>query len=146
MSGLHEIHVRGFKSIRDQKLQFNPLNVIIGANGAGKSNLVEVFRLLRRVAGRQLQTYTGESGGANAILYFGRKVTEKLELRVEFRSGAGANIYAFELKPTSEDRFIFEQEQTFFHDTTHYPEPYNDESWSGHSEARVSESTRKIAG
>src|SRR5213594_2650307 len=54
--------------------------------------------------------------------------------------------YAFELKPTSEDRFIFEQEQTFFHDTTHFPEPYNDESWSGHSEARVSESTSKIAG
>jgi predicted ATPase len=146
MTMLHEIHVQGFKSIRDQTLRFNPLNVIIGANGAGKSNLVEVFRLLRKVASRQLQTYTGESGGANAILHFGRKVTEMLALRMEFSSGANANIYGFELRPTTEDRFIFFEEQTFFHDLAEHPEkPYADQRWSGHAEAEIAESQRGVA-
>lgn len=71
MSKLQTLHVRGFKSIRDQKLELDALNVFISGNGAGKSNLVGVFHLLNRVANQQLQIYTGEAGGANAILHFG---------------------------------------------------------------------------
>lgn len=59
---LREIHIQGFKSIRDQKLLFGPLNVFIGGNGSGKSNLVGVFHFLNRIANQQLQTYTGEAG------------------------------------------------------------------------------------
>ena len=36
LTTLHEIRVQGFKSIREQTAQFAPLNVIVGANGAGK--------------------------------------------------------------------------------------------------------------
>ncbi|PYQ60806.1 MAG: hypothetical protein DMF53_16315, partial [Acidobacteria bacterium] len=46
MHRLDRIRVAGFKSIRDQTLKLHPLNVLIGANGAGKSNFIEVFRLL----------------------------------------------------------------------------------------------------
>lgn len=142
---LHEIHIQGFKSIRDQKLLFGPLNVFIGGNGSGKSNLVGVFHFLNRIANQQLQTYTGEAGGANALLHFGRKRTEKLHLRVDFRAGANANIYEFILKPTEEDRFIFDREETFYWATANYPKPYDDEIWSGHVEAHVSESKKRVA-
>ena len=108
---LHQLHIKGFKSIRDQKLVFNPLNVFIGSNGSGKSNLVGAFHLLNRVSNQQLQVYTGESGGANTILHFGRKHTEKLYFEIEFRLGTKANFYEFELKPTDEDRFIFLMKQ-----------------------------------
>lgn len=145
MGKLHKIHIRGFKSIRDQELEFGPLNVFIGGNGAGKSNLVGVFNFLHQVSEQRLQTYTGEAGGANAILHFGRKQTEKLSLEIEFRLGTNANIYAFELIPTAEDRFLFEREITYYRDTAKYPSPYSDDIWSGHTEARVSESKRRIA-
>jgi predicted ATPase len=45
---LDRLTIEGFKSIRDLRdFELRPLNVLIGANGAGKSNLVEFFRLLR---------------------------------------------------------------------------------------------------
>ena len=46
---LHSIRIQGFKSISDQTLEFNPLNVFIGGNGAGKSNLIGVFNFLNRI-------------------------------------------------------------------------------------------------
>lgn len=112
---LHEIHIQGFKSIQDQKLLFGHLNVFIGGNGSGKSNLVGVFHFLNRIANQQLQTYTGEAGGANALLHFGRKRTGKMGLRIEFETRPNmSNIFEFELKPTDQDRFIFEKEATYF--------------------------------
>jgi len=145
MSKLHALEVRGFKSIRDQRLELDSLNVFIGGNGAGKSNLVGVFHLLNRVASQQLQIYTGEAGGANALLHFGRKHTATLSIKTEFHTKPGhANIFKFELKPTDEDRFIFERETTYYWDMR-YAKPYDDEEWYGHAEACVAESKKKIA-
>jgi predicted ATPase len=144
MSKLHALHVQGFKSIRDQKLELDSLNVFIGGNGAGKSNLVGVFHLLNRVANQQLQIYTGEAGGANAILHFGRKHADTLSISIEFQTTSGdANIYEFELKPTDEDRFIFEREITYYRKIAAHGKLF-DEWWRGHVEARVAESSKRI--
>lgn len=147
MGILHKITIKGFKSIREQELEFGSLNVFIGGNGAGKSNLVGVFHFLSQVAKQRLQTYTGEAGGANSILHFGRKVTPNLFLRIEFdRTIKDKNIYEFTLIPTDEDRFLFEQEVTWYWDTNRYPTaPGYNEVWSGHAEARVAESTKPVA-
>jgi predicted ATPase len=145
MAKLHKIHIQGFKSIRDQQLEFGLLNVFIGGNGAGKSNLVGVFDFLHRVAKQQLQNYTGEAGGANAILHFGRKKTKRQRLQVEFQVGTDANLYEFELVPTEKDSFIFEKEVTYYWDKSKFKNPYIDEIWTGHSEARVMESKNRVA-
>jgi predicted ATPase len=147
MSKLHALHVRGFKSIRDQRLEFDSLNVFIGGNGAGKSNLVGVFHLLNRVTNQQLQIYTGEAGGANALLHFGRKQTNILAVTTEFHTDdyGNVNIYDFRLKPTDEDRFIFDVETSKYWDKNRYPNYLLDELWSGHSEARIAESKKRIA-
>ena len=48
MPALDNITIRGFKSIKAvEGLELNPINVLIGANGSGKSNFIEVFSLLR---------------------------------------------------------------------------------------------------
>jgi predicted ATPase len=139
MSSLYELHIKGFKSIRDQKLEFAPLNVFIGGNGVGKSNLIGAFHLLRRIVDQQLQTYTGEAGGANAILHFGRKATERLSVRIEFQAGIGADIYEFVLSPTDEDRFVFEAESLYYVDTMHHADPYSPQTLRGHSEASLAQ-------
>lgn len=40
---LESIRIAGYKSIRDQTVELGPLNVLIGSNGAGKSNFLSVF-------------------------------------------------------------------------------------------------------
>lgn len=145
MGKLHKLKVQGFKSIRDQEFEFGPLNVFIGGNGAGKSNLVGVFYFLHRVAGQQLQNYTGEAGGANTILHFGRKKTQRLRLMAEFREGTDANIYDFTLAPTDEDRFIFEREAPYYWDTARFDSGVAKDVWSGHAEARIKDHQSRIS-
>ncbi|CAB5496955.1 hypothetical protein [uncultured Gammaproteobacteria bacterium] len=46
MGNLSHIKIKGFKSIKALDLKMKPINVLIGANGAGKSNFISVFKLL----------------------------------------------------------------------------------------------------
>ncbi|MEB0014610.1 MULTISPECIES: AAA family ATPase [Oxalobacteraceae] len=48
MRTLRQVKIEGFKSIASAELELGDLNVIIGANGSGKSNFIGVFRLLER--------------------------------------------------------------------------------------------------
>jgi predicted ATPase len=84
MRTLRKVSIEGFKSIARAELELGDLNVVIGANGAGKSNLLGVFRLLERALSRKLQFYVGEQGGADRLLFFGKKVTNALEVRFDF--------------------------------------------------------------
>jgi predicted ATPase len=38
MPKLKRIEIKGFRSIKEMTLEIRPLNILIGANGAGKSN------------------------------------------------------------------------------------------------------------
>ena len=50
---LQQVILKGFKSIRNLDIELRPLNVLIGANGAGKSNFVSFFKMLNEMmAGR----------------------------------------------------------------------------------------------
>ena len=91
---IRSISIAGFKSIeRIGPLPLRPINVLIGANGSGKSNFINAFSLLQAVRDDTLAAYVERSGGADRILHFGSKITRKLrvsrcfpgwwELRVE---------------------------------------------------------------
>ncbi|MBT7069683.1 MAG: AAA family ATPase [Anaerolineae bacterium] len=45
MYPLDRIQIKGYKSIKAIDLELRPLNVLLGANGAGKSNFLSVFKL-----------------------------------------------------------------------------------------------------
>jgi predicted ATPase len=98
--------LRGYKSIADCDLTMGRLNVLIGANGAGKSNFIGFFRLMTRLLDRQLQIAVGVAGGPDALLHFGRKKTEQLTAELYF----GNNGYRFTLKPTRDNRMVFANE------------------------------------
>ncbi|MGA9068851.1 MAG: AAA family ATPase [Terracidiphilus sp.] len=79
------ITIEGFKSIRSIKdLPLRPINMLIGANGSGKSNFLGVFQFLKEIRARKLREYVARSGGADRILHFGSKNTTKLLVKLEF--------------------------------------------------------------
>jgi predicted ATPase len=47
---LRHIHIKGFKSITDQSLALGRVNCLIGANGVGKSNILEAIGVLGAAA------------------------------------------------------------------------------------------------
>jgi AAA15 family ATPase/GTPase len=46
MNGLKKIRIQGFKSIVDQEFEPGQVNVLIGANGSGKTSLLEAIGIL----------------------------------------------------------------------------------------------------
>jgi predicted ATPase len=110
MASLDRIEIEGYRSIKRLKLRLKAINILIGANGAGKSNLVGAFGLLGDLVDGKLQLHVGRRGGANALLHFGVKKTKKLRIKVSF----GANAYEAVLEPSAKDRLIFANEKAYF--------------------------------
>lgn len=111
MSKVSSLTVSGYKSIRLLKdFKLNDLNVLIGANGAGKSNFIGLFKLLNEMYEQRLQLYVQKQGGPDAMLHFGRKTSDKVHAEFYFAH----NGYKFDLAPTSDNRLIFEQEESWF--------------------------------
>ncbi len=93
---LDKLTIRGFKSIRQlQEFEFKSLNVLIGANGGGKSNLISFFRMLQAIINGNLENYIRDSGGISALLFNGRKTTRSLEFSTRF----GQRGYRFKIEP-----------------------------------------------
>src|SRR5208283_1995655 len=98
MRTLEKLTIKNFKSIREQTLALGRLNVLIGGNGAGKTNLIEAFRFLREIVNQNLAGYTGTKGGADTLLYFGRKRSPEMSFRLEFAEGGTTSSYLVKLK------------------------------------------------
>ncbi len=115
---LNKLTIQGFKSIKDLKeLELGNLNIIIGANGAGKSNFVQVFRMLMAMTQKKFSTFILERGGADNFLFNGPKVTQKINIEFEFASlsdlAKGSNHYKFELTPTADEKFLISEERKY---------------------------------
>ena len=88
MAVLDRLSVRGFKSIRElENFELRGVNVLIGGNGAGKSNLLDVFRLLSQLSHGRMQVFIKQEGGPDALLFGGRRRTRSLEVEVFFDRG-----------------------------------------------------------
>lgn len=131
MSTIQKLTIEGFKSIRAlSDFELRPINVLVGANGAGKSNFVSFFRLLRELIEERLQLLVQKEGGADSFLYLGPKVTKRFVGKLYF----GNNGYEFALEPTGDNRLVFAEEKTFFKGQFG---PFTGSLGSGHAEARL---------
>ncbi len=118
MPSVSSLTIKGYKSIRSlENFPLGQLNVLIGANGAGKSNFITVFRLLHEIVDQQLQLHVQKQGGPDALLHFGRALTERLHVAFQFGMDGQPGIrqgYRFDLIPTLDNRLIFESEESLF--------------------------------
>jgi predicted ATPase len=142
---LDYITVKGFKSIASiEKLVLRPINVIIGPNGSGKSNFIGVFSFLHEVREGRLNDYVRKAGGAEQLLHFGSRVTDRIQILISFRQEV--NQYELTLQPTADDSLYPAGEWAYFWDKARYPSgPYHQSLRSSENgrEAGISDSSLK---
>ena len=142
MSRISSLSIRGFKSIRAlEEFPVGDLNVLIGANGAGKSNFISLFRLLHEMYEQQLQLFLQQQGGPDAILHYGRESTDCLHAEFHF----SMNSYDFDLVPTSDNRLIFKQETSRFKGCYFGTTPHPAILGTGHAESKLKEAKDKYS-
>ena len=116
---LDTLTIKGFKSIRSlEDFELGKLNVLIGGNGTGKSNLVDFFRLLRammelplpHLQNSSLNTYIADGGGIDDFLFNGPEVTKYIEAELHF----GPNGYRFKLVRTTDEAFTINDEARYW--------------------------------
>jgi predicted ATPase len=113
---LDSITIRGFKSIRElDNFRLLPINILIGANGAGKSNFISLFKLLNEIINHSLQAYIlTDRSNIDEFLYFGQKVTKEIHLKLNF----GANGYEISLSPSASESLIIIDELCWYKNET----------------------------
>ena len=104
---IERLRISGFKSIRDADLTLGSLNVVIGANGSGKSNLVSYFSLLRASLNGRLEEHIGPQGGPNAFLYLGPRTTKEINSVLTFTTEAGRATFSQRLEFQAPDSLVY---------------------------------------
>lgn len=107
---LDKLHLKGYKSIKSVEIEFGATNILIGANGVGKSNFIGFFNFMRKLVEKELELTVAQMGGANKVLHFGKKVTQELDIGLIFKP----NGYRSILVPDNQDGLIFKEENGYF--------------------------------
>jgi predicted ATPase len=141
---LRRLVLKGFKSIKNMDLELRRLNVLIGANGAGKSNLVSFFKMLNEMIDGRLQIYIAGAGRAQSLLHYGPKNTPQLEATLEFESNQGLNSYYQRLFHVAGDTLAF-AEETLAYKKHNWQGPHNQplSLGAGHQETAINEAADK---
>jgi predicted ATPase len=100
---VRSLRVAGFLSIREAQVELRALNVLVGANGAGKSNFIRAIELLGRIGREDLGLYVGQAGGASNV------VNDRARAIALAFDAEDTNYYAA-LAPDSDDALIFGRE------------------------------------
>lgn len=142
MSSVKSLTITGYKSIRELRdFKLGNLNVLIGANGAGKSNFINLFRMLAEMIEQNLQVYVQTQGGPDALLHFGRNTTDVLHAEFYF----SANGYEFDLIPTNDNRLIFKKEESHYTGRSSSTYPSSRILGLAHSESKLTTANDKYS-
>lgn len=130
---ISKITIKNFKSIKScQDFVLNDINILIGANGVGKTNFISFFTLLKNIADLNLQNYIAENAGANNVLYFGIETSDNIYGKILFNTDNG---YEISLKPNNTDGLYFEYEYATY-------KTYDEELGHGHLESKLHDKVR----
>ena len=121
---IRQIIIENYKSIHKATIDLAPINVLIGANGAGKSNLLSFFELLSALYNQRLQRYILAREGIGRLLHNGLKGSDRIRGVFNF---SNRNAFCLDLIPTDSggalistwDRFNNRSSSEMDYDTWH---------------------------
>jgi len=96
---IERIIIENYKSIRKVDLYLRPINILIGANGAGKSNFISFFELANRVFTGEIEQYSKKKLASN-LLYRGLKYSDHISGLLDFDN---IRVYRFNLTPQQDE-------------------------------------------
>ena len=134
---LEKLSITGFKSIaRLEAFELSKINVLIGGNGAGKSNLIEFFKMLRAMMGLRLaefrefkpslEMFLGNKGGISNFLYGGLPPANEISGEMLFNNEN--NGYRFSVVPTADGSYRIGNEAFYYAWSRHLPDWLSDYS------------------
>ncbi len=140
-SRLSRLTLEGYRSFRKETIDFGDITVLLGANGAGKSNLVSFFGMLGFLSTGALQEFIGRAGRSDSILFGGRRATPQLRAAVEFvgEDSAGderRTTYRMRLGDAAPDTLIFLDERAVYSHSG-FAQPQDILLGSGHRESKL---------
>ena len=109
MTRFREISIKGFRRLADVQLELRPLTVLIGANGIGKTSLLDVLSLLASSANGSLNSAISELGGLSALITYDRAEELALGISMEIEKDTQTQRYSLRIKPRGPS-YIIEQE------------------------------------
>lgn len=114
---INSLSISGFKSICElDNFGLRDLNVIIGANGAGKSNFIQAFQMLKAMSERNFSRFILERGGSDNFLFNGPKITDAISMQFDFEPqsySGGINSYRFQLTSTQDEKFLITEDRKY---------------------------------
>ncbi len=138
MQMLKQIRLKGWKSIKDQTIDLTPLTIVIGANGAGKSNLLSLFKMLNAMFANTpgFRNFVGLNGFSDSLLHYGTKQTPTAEMELTFQTETGDTAYFVRWAAASGGSLIFTEERVTFN-RNGGSTPVVVELGAGHSESNL---------
>ncbi len=110
---LKSVKIQGFKSIPFEhplELTFGDVNILLGANGAGKSNIIGFFKMLGYMMSGSFQRFIAQFGTSQKFLYYGSKKTPTMSASLRFEAPTFYDTYSFNLTAAVPDRLIITSE------------------------------------
>lgn len=105
---LQRITIDGYKSIKHAEVELSALNVLIGANGAGKSNFISVFRLLNAIIEKRLQVFSAQERAST--MFYNAKASSRIKIQLRLES----HWYESRFSMSNSGTLNFEDEEFFF--------------------------------
>lgn len=96
---IRSVTIEGFRSLKNiQNLELPQLTILIGANGAGKSNLIRFFEMLSwMLKAKSLQEFVLRHGGGDDQFFMGARTTPRIHAGLCLDTEKGRNDYRFDL-------------------------------------------------
>ena len=146
-SKLREVTIKGYKSIAYDNpvtLKLGDVSILLGANGAGKSNIIGFFRMLSYMMSKSFGRYVEMEGTSNSLLHYGAKKTPVMSGTLKFAANNSENTYQFSLSNATPDRLIITEERIKWHRNGE-EKPYESSLETNFKESSLAESDNVIA-
>jgi predicted ATPase len=119
-----KVTINHFKSLRDIDLPLSNISVLVGANGAGKSNFIDALKFVKEALKVGLDRAVSSRHGIDSIRQWAPTRPYQINMRIDVKNDIGFGHFSFTLSSSKGDYSIRKEEG---HWTSDQEEPIFDE-------------------